>query len=420
MVLADTRTVILGSFAFVVFWVTATFPKFHALPIGRTAGALASAVLVVICQVDSPDQAYASVNLPILGLLFGTMVVSVYLQRADMFKYLAKALSYRCRGGKDLLCRLSFLVAFTSALFTNDTCCVLFTEFILAFCKERGLPPLPFLLALCTSSNIGSSATPIGNPQNLVIAIKSKISFGKFLVGVLPSMIIGITINTALLLVVYWKQLSIVVIKKVEVRGKDLSQAVEVTNVGNGQIVADLGNRRDYDPMKPNVDVSLQKCRSLGVNSSDKSDKVVQNADINEPSSILNPSGSQVIVIHEANDHVENKTFSEGCEQVINVTSESLEEQQGATATSFDSQISNPSHKSSPHLGFWLKEPKWKEWRSRFWKLSVYIVTLGMLAALLAGLDLSWCTITTAVTLIVLDFEDAGPHLSKVIYNYIL
>ncbi|KAH7420688.1 hypothetical protein KP509_13G017300 [Ceratopteris richardii] len=404
MPLADINTVILGSFAFFVFWVTATFPKFQALPIGRTAGALVSAALVVVCQVESPDQAYTSINLPILGLLFGTMVVSVYLQRADMFKYLAKALSYRCRGGKDLLCRLSFLVAFTSALFTNDTCCVLFTEFILAFCKERGLPPQPFLLALSTSSNIGSAATPIGNPQNLVIAIKSKISFGKFLVGVLPSMFIGITINTALLLAVYWKQLSTGVIRKVEVQGNDFSHAIEIANVGN-QPVEDVGNRREYDPMKPNLVVSLQKCRSIGVDNSGQSNHVSQNADVNEPVSDGFSSGSQAIVVQEATDNVENKAVSEGSQQqVINVT-----------VTQFGSSTSIPPLQSSPSSGLCLEElPKWKSWKNRVWKLSVYLVTIGMLAALLAGLDLSWCTITAAGALIVLDFEDAGPHISKV------
>ncbi|KAH7420686.1 hypothetical protein KP509_13G017100 [Ceratopteris richardii] len=420
MALADTRTVILGSFAFVVFWVTATFPKFHALPIGRTAGALASAALVVVCHVESPDQAYASIDLPILGLLFGTMIVSVYLQRADLFKYLAKALSYRCRGGKDLLCRLSFLVAFTSALFTNDTCCVLFTEFILAFCKEKGLPPQPFLLALSTSSNIGSSATSIGNPQNLVIAIKSRISFGRFLVGMLPSMVIGISTNTALLLAVYWKQLSTVVIRKAEVEGEIFPHAIEIANVGNGNPVADIGNRREHDAMKPNLVVSLQRCRSNGVDNSGQSYHVSQNADIHEPSSDGSSSGSQVFVLQEASDNAEKKAVSEGSQQqVMNVAGESLEKH-GTTVIQLDSPSSIPPLQSLPPSGLCLEEPKWKAWKSRVWELSVYLVTIGMLAALLAGLNLSWCTITAAVILIVLDFEDAGPYISKVSYSLLV
>ncbi|KAI6696333.1 hypothetical protein NL676_016452 [Syzygium grande] len=164
MALASTEKVILGSIAFSMFWVLAIFPSVPFLPVGRTAGSLLGAMLMVIFQVITPDQAYAAIDLPILGLLFGTMVVSVYLEKADMFKHLA---------------------------------------------RQHNLPPHPFLLALATSANIGSSANPIGNPQNLVIAVQSKISFGSFIVGILPTMVIGILVNALILLCMYWKLLSI-------------------------------------------------------------------------------------------------------------------------------------------------------------------------------------------------------------------
>ncbi|KAL7222943.1 hypothetical protein ACSBR1_024597 [Camellia fascicularis] len=127
MAMAATRKVVLGSIAFAIFWVLAVFPAIPLLPIGRTAGSLLGAMLMVIFQVITPKQAYAAIDLPILGLLFGTMVVSV-------------------------------------ALFTNDTSCVVLTEFVLKIVRQQNLPPHPFLLALASSPNIGSSATPIGNP----------------------------------------------------------------------------------------------------------------------------------------------------------------------------------------------------------------------------------------------------------------
>jgi Na+/H+ antiporter NhaD/arsenite permease-like protein len=68
---------------------------------------------------------------------------------------------------KDLICRVCLLSAISSAFFTNDTSCMVLTEFVLNF-KKKNLPPQPLLVALASSSNIGSSATPIGNPQNLV------------------------------------------------------------------------------------------------------------------------------------------------------------------------------------------------------------------------------------------------------------
>jgi Na+/H+ antiporter NhaD/arsenite permease-like protein len=207
MALASASKVVLGSIAFGVFWVMAVFPSVPFMPIGRTAGALLSAVLMIIFHVISPDDAYASVDLPILGLLFATMVVGGYLKNAGMFKHLGTLLAWRSQGGRDLLCRVCVVTALASALFTNDTCCVVLTEFVLELAAERNLPAKPFLLALASSANIGSSATPIGNPQNLVIAFNSKIPFPKFLLGILPAMLAGMAVNMVILLCMYWKEL---------------------------------------------------------------------------------------------------------------------------------------------------------------------------------------------------------------------
>ncbi|KAF5959998.1 hypothetical protein HYC85_001207 [Camellia sinensis] len=209
MAMAPTVKVVLGSIAFAIFWVLAVFPAVPFLPIGRTAGSLLGAMLMVIFQVITPEQAYAAIDLPILGLLFGTMVVSVYLERADMFKYLGKLLTWKSWGAKDLLCRICLISAISSALFTNDTSCVVLTEFVLKIAAQQNLPPHPFLLALASSANIGSSATPIGNPQNLVIAVQSKISFGSFVVGIFPAMLVGVCLNALFLLCMYWKLLSL-------------------------------------------------------------------------------------------------------------------------------------------------------------------------------------------------------------------
>ncbi|MCO5572705.1 hypothetical protein L7F22_026464 [Adiantum nelumboides] len=437
MEIASTRTVVLGSFAFLVFWVTATFPRFIGLPIGRTAGAIVGATLMVVFQVNSPDEAYASINLPILGLLFGTMVVSVYLQRADMFKYLASALSYRCQGGKDLLCRLSFLVAFTSALFTNDTCCVLFTEFILAFCKEKGLPPEPFLLALATSANIGSSATPIGNPQNLVIAIQSKISFGRFLVGILPAMLVGITLNLGLLLAMYWRQLSKITVHKSKHKAISLPEVKRLDGLDQ-QSNHDIEEGKDQTLTVIDDEDAFRNFQPSDLVNGENSNQGLPIVDSKE-ASIDATLADQVNMKEHTNSkmglndmkqaqmhcpmHGNNKAPSEdstGCPRVACIVVESGQVEQQETRA-MGSPMSTPSFESSPLFPESCNHnTTFKVWKARLWKLCVYLVTLGMLAALLAGLDLSWCTITAAIALIVLDFEDAGPSLGKVSYSLLV
>ncbi|XVF09907.1 hypothetical protein REPUB_Repub07fG0137600 [Reevesia pubescens] len=209
MAMASYVKGILGSIAFAIFWVLVVFPAVPLLPIGMTAGSLLGGMLMVIFQVLTVDQAYQAIDLSILCLLFGTMVVSGYLERADAFKYLGKLLTWNSIGAKDLLCRICLVSAIASAFFTNYTSCMVLTEFVLKIARQNNLPPQPFLLALASSANIGSTATPIGNPQNLVIATESGISCGEFLTGTLPATILGVVFNALLLICMYWKELSV-------------------------------------------------------------------------------------------------------------------------------------------------------------------------------------------------------------------
>uniref|UniRef100_J3LJ28 Citrate transporter-like domain-containing protein n=1 Tax=Oryza brachyantha TaxID=4533 RepID=J3LJ28_ORYBR len=193
---------------------------------------------MIIFHVISPDDAYASIDLPILGLLFATMVVGSYLKNAGMFKHLGRLLAWKSQGGRDLLCRVCIVTALASALFTNDTCCVVLTEFVLELAADRNLPAKPFLLALASSANIGSATTPIGNPQNLVIAFNSKIPFPKFLIGILPTppaMLVGMAVNMVMLLCMYWRELG---------GGAELSvdgkQQMEAAEEGRSPSVASL------------------------------------------------------------------------------------------------------------------------------------------------------------------------------------
>ncbi|KAG0632267.1 hypothetical protein M758_1G315900 [Ceratodon purpureus] len=206
---APEDKVIKGCIACAIWWLLAVFPAFPLLPIGRTAGSLVGAALMVLFGVISPDDAFKAVDLPILGLLFATMVISVYLERARMFDHLGKALSWRTKGGTDLLCRVCLLAAVSSAIFTNDSTCVVLTGFVLKLCREKNLNPKPFLIALACSANIGSAATPIGNPQNLVIAVSGKLGFVQFVLGILPAVLVGLALNMAGLLLVYGRSLSL-------------------------------------------------------------------------------------------------------------------------------------------------------------------------------------------------------------------
>ncbi|XVE58499.1 hypothetical protein DITRI_Ditri04bG0174400 [Diplodiscus trichospermus] len=397
--------VVLGSFAFAIFWVLAVFPSVPFLPIGRTAGSLLGAMLMVLFGVLTPDEAYAAIDLPILGLLFGTMVVSIYLERADMFKYLGKLLSWKNRGPKDLICRICGISAISSALFTNDTSCVILTEFVLEIARKHNLPPLPFLLALATSANIGSAATPIGNPQNLVIAVQGKISFGDFLIGILPAMLAGLLVNSLLLLCMYWRLLS--------------TKQHDYYAIGKAVPDANAVNVHCFSPAAVTHSSSLS---SQEQNSKLETKNTQSSLDINENTAHV--------------ETIENLTSCAYEKEMVQMVSNNALESSAIliTVTSDDSSersdqeiplLSNKKYRAKAALSVESSKSQGKEnftkrWERTMWKPCVYLVTLGMLVSFLMGLNMSWTAITAALALIVLDYRDAQPCLTKVSYPLLI
>ncbi|KAL4191469.1 hypothetical protein AMTRI_Chr07g30080 [Amborella trichopoda] len=407
MALATTVKVVLGTIAFSMFWVLAVFPAVPFLPIGRTAGSLLGAMLMVIFRVVTPEQAYEAIDLPILGLLFGTMVVSIYLERADMFKYLGKFLSWKSKGGKDLLLRICLVSALASALFTNDTCCVVLTEFVLKIARQNNLPPQPFLLALASSANIGSSATPIGNPQNLVIAVQSGISFGKFLKGIIPAMLVGIVVNALILLAMFWKILSI----EKDEEGA-MSEAIAEDEVNSHQfspatmshLTSTASQDIDGGVESPSVNGELGMAESLRNRVSVGDIEIMRSR----------TSASETDNIRGIGKGVEPETVDQvGC----------TGREDGVSSRKFSrppSVMNGSREMGSVHSTSDEKEGFLERWRKVIWKVCVYLVTVGMLVALLMGMNMSWTAITAALALVVLDFKDARPSLEKVSYSLLV
>ncbi|KFK38018.1 hypothetical protein AALP_AA3G059600 [Arabis alpina] len=266
-------------------------------------------------------------------------------------------LSWKSRGPKDLLCRVCLVSAVSSALFTNDTSCMVLTEFVLKIARQKNLPPHPFLLALATSANIGSSATPIGNPQNLI-------SFWEFLVGIFPTMIVGITVNAMLLLAMYWRLLS---------DHKDYKEEEEEEEDVVSEVVVeeDITSHRFSPAILPHRSSFRPE----------------------ELSSRMDPQMEK------------NESISTGESGIIDSDSNVSREQTDVESQG-ESNINNMFQT--------------KKWRRVLWKASVYLITLGMLISLLMGSNMSWTAITAALALIVLDFKDARPSLEKVSYSLLV
>jgi Na+/H+ antiporter NhaD/arsenite permease-like protein len=177
------------------------------LPLNRPAAALLGSVLMVACGVMTPEQAYRSVDYDTLVLLLGMMLISAYLFLAGFFDWAADWILRRAKTPQALLLYLICTSGILSALLVNDSVCLMLTPLVVAVMVRGRLPLTPYLLALAMSANLGSAATLVGNPQNMIIGHLSKISFLRFSASLLPVAVVGLTIQYLVLRVGFRKVL---------------------------------------------------------------------------------------------------------------------------------------------------------------------------------------------------------------------
>jgi Na+/H+ antiporter NhaD/arsenite permease-like protein len=188
---------------FVLTYVLIALGEHSPRKLDRPTAALLGAVLMVASGSLSRREAAAALDLSTLALLFGMMVLLTLLMQSGLPTWLSFKLLRRCRSPQTLLALEVFIAGGGAALMLNDTVCLLGTPVILALTAQAGLPATPFLLALATSANIGSVITLTGNPQNMIIAHASGLSWSGFAGRMLPIGLICLAVNWLLLVLIY-------------------------------------------------------------------------------------------------------------------------------------------------------------------------------------------------------------------------
>ncbi len=173
------------------------------LKMNRATIALVGAVVLICIGAIPLKQAYLSIDLDTIVLLFSMMVINVNLSLAGFFQIVAVKVGNWAKTPKQLLALIVFFAGFLAALFLNDTICIMFTPLILEITITLKRNPIPYLMGLATASNIGSSATIIGNPQNMLIGIASKISFYEFIYMQLPVAAVGLFFVWVIIVLIY-------------------------------------------------------------------------------------------------------------------------------------------------------------------------------------------------------------------------
>jgi len=193
---------------FAATYVLISLQKIRFLNLDRPSASLAGGILMVALGiVPFTDAARGAVNWETVALLLGMMVVVAYLRLARFFEYVSTWILLRAGNPRRLLALLVAASGLLSALFVNDTICVLFTPIVLGAVLRARLNPVPYLIALVTAANIGSVMTLTGNPQNMLVGIFSGISYGKFFLVLLPVGATSLLLDWAILRVLYARDL---------------------------------------------------------------------------------------------------------------------------------------------------------------------------------------------------------------------
>jgi len=184
----------------IIFAVTYLLIAVQRLPfvhLNRPAASLLGAVAMVACGVLSLPDAYAAIDLDVLVFLLGLMLIVGYLEVGKFFEWAAEWVLRRARSPQRLLLGVVVGGGLLSALFVNDTVCLVVTPVLLAALGPLRVRPTPYLLGLAMGANVGSVLSITGNPQNMLVGIWSGASFGGFVVRMLPAGAGGLAITYA-------------------------------------------------------------------------------------------------------------------------------------------------------------------------------------------------------------------------------
>ena len=157
----------------------------------RTLIALLTAMVMVLLGIVDQHEAFAAIDLNVIFLLVGMMIIASILARTGFFEWLAIRSVVLSDGHPiRLLLILSLVTAVVSAFLDNVTTVVLMTPVTLSVARRLGVSPAPYLIAQILASNIGGTATLIGDPPNILIGSAAGLGFGAFLWNLAPVVIL--------------------------------------------------------------------------------------------------------------------------------------------------------------------------------------------------------------------------------------
>ncbi len=188
-----------GLILFVVL-IIFTLGKSPLFRIDRAGAAILGAAATIGAGILSFQEAAAAVDFKTIVILFSMMIVVANLKLAGFFELIGSLVCRRVTSKKQLLLAVILASGVMSAFAINDIVCLLFTPVVLIICRKMQCSPLPHLLGVAMASNIGSAATLLGNPQNILVGSLSGMTFFTYFWIAAPVALVGLVVAYAAIL----------------------------------------------------------------------------------------------------------------------------------------------------------------------------------------------------------------------------
>lgn len=191
---------------FVATYLVVALGKLPYIHLDRAGAALLGAALMVATGVLSLHQAEAAINLDTITLLLGMMIVVANLRLSGFFRLITGWVVARARHPAVLLVAVVLVSGVLSAFLVNDMVCLVLTPLVLDVVLHLKRNPIPYLLAIAMASNVGSTATITGNPQNIIISTLSGIPYGVFAAALAPIAASGLVLTVLVIGMLWWRE----------------------------------------------------------------------------------------------------------------------------------------------------------------------------------------------------------------------
>jgi len=188
---------------FVGSYIALAIGRIPGLSIDRAGIALVGAGLMVASGALPLEDAYKAIDLDTITLLLGMMIVVASLRISGFFSVANSWAMARANRPLALLGAVVATSGFFSAFLVNDAICLVLTPLVLELTVALGRRPVPYLLAVAMASNVGSTATITGNPQNIMIGSFSHIPYTKFAFALGPVALAGLIVTVALIAILH-------------------------------------------------------------------------------------------------------------------------------------------------------------------------------------------------------------------------